>query len=75
MKEYQNPVEYNQSVFGSTPFTGKEDVERYFNSLPEYIQENIMQSGIEIESVSHLKELEQHYKDWLIFICKVFLCC
>lgn len=63
MKEHQSPVEYDQSIFGSTPFTGREDVERYFNSLPEYIQENIMQSGIEIESVSHLKQLEQNYSN------------
>lgn len=48
---------------GSNPFTGSKDVREYFDSLPEYIRENIMQSGIEIKSVEHLKELEKNFAD------------
>lgn len=63
MGQSHNPLEYDQSIFGTNPFTGEKDVQEYFNSLPEYIQENIMQSGIEIQSVNHLKELSEHYTD------------
>ncbi len=61
MKQNDNPLEYNRSVSGSHSFTEENDVQDYFNSLPEYIQENIMQSGVEIQSVNHLKELAEHY--------------
>lgn len=62
MKEKLNPAENNQSVFGANPITDQQEAEEYFETLPKYIQENIMQSGLEIQSVNHLKELSEHYK-------------
>ena len=61
MKQNDNPLEYNRSVLGPHSFTEENDVQDYFNLLPEYIQENIMQSGVEIQSVNHLKEMVEHY--------------
>lgn len=52
-----NPVEYNQNAFGETPLNLQPDVQRYFDQLPSFLQENIMQSGIEIQSVSHLEQI------------------
>lgn len=35
----------------------KKEILEYMNSLPEYIQENIKQSGVEIDSVEQLKKI------------------
>lgn len=35
----------------------KNEILEYMNSLPEYIQENIKQSGVEIDSVEQLKKI------------------
>lgn len=35
----------------------KNELLEYMNSLPEYIQENIKQSGVEIDSVEQLKKI------------------
>lgn len=32
-------------------------IRKYLDSLPEYIQENVKQSGVKIESVEQLKEI------------------
>ena len=33
------------------------EMNNYFNSLPEYIQENIVQSGAKINSIEELKSI------------------
>ena len=33
------------------------EINDYFNSLPKYIQENIMQSGAKITSIEELKSI------------------
>lgn len=39
------------------------EMKKYFDGLPAYIQENIMQSGIAVESLEHLKRLARQYEN------------
>lgn len=38
----------------------KNQMQQYFNQLPAYIQENIEQSGIEIQSIDQLKKCAEN---------------
>ena len=42
-------------------FKNDPKIAEYFNTLPSIAQESIMQSGIEIDSVEHLKQLSDKF--------------
>ncbi len=39
------------------------EIQQYFNQLPPHIQETIRQSGIDIQSLEHLKDIAEHYEE------------
>ncbi|MBP3480182.1 MAG: hypothetical protein J6K66_01090 [Clostridia bacterium] len=41
----------------------EKSIGEYMDSLPEYIQENIKQSGVKIESVEQLKKIAQSIQE------------
>ncbi len=41
----------------------KDSITEYMESLPEYIRENIKQSGVKIESVEQLKKIADSIQD------------
>mgnify|MGYP001454036872 CR=1 FL=1 len=43
-----------QNNSGCCPFENKPEMQKYFDSLPAYVQENIMQTGVEITSLDQL---------------------
>ncbi|MBQ2676328.1 MAG: hypothetical protein IJF54_02865 [Clostridia bacterium] len=38
------------------------DVQQYFNTLPPAVQETVIQSGVQITSVDHLKQVVENFQ-------------
>lgn len=49
---HHNPFQNQQN-----PIMNQPDVQKCFSELPAFVQETIMQSGVEIQSEQHLREL------------------
>lgn len=42
-------------------FKNNAELCQFFDSLPSYVQETIMQSGVEIQSLEQLKKIAEEY--------------
>lgn len=44
------------------PLKNNPDMKQYFESLPKHLQENILQSGAEVNSMAQLQELVDRFR-------------
>lgn len=60
MENNKRQINLDEILFNQNPIMKEPGVKEYFENLPEFVKESIMQSGVEIESESHLKQLVDH---------------
>ncbi len=44
------------------PLNTDPDMKQYFDSLPKYLQETVLQSGAELNSLAQLQELADRFR-------------
>lgn len=52
----------SNNCYASNPLMEDPKLKQCFMSLPAYIQESITQSGIEIKSEEHLRQIAQNFE-------------
>lgn len=60
-RKVQPKINFDEIMFRENPIIKEPGVKDYFDSLPDFVKETIMQSGVEIESESHLRQLADHF--------------
>ena len=52
----------SQNCYATNPLMEDPKLKECFTSLPPYIQESILQSGVEIKSEEHLRQIAQNFQ-------------